>query len=179
MSLGELLTRWTIRLALLLYLAVIAGHLWWGPLRALPSKYRWWEVSRGLWTLGCVVLLLHMAAAFHYYHHWSHADAAAETLRQTRVVVGLSFAGGIYFNYALALLWVGDCLWWWWDPMGYPRRPRWITIGLHVYLLFIVVNGAVVFEAGPTRWVGLVASAGLLGLAARRWWNQRNARELV
>ncbi len=168
MSTGELLTRWTIRVALALYAAALAGNLWYGPLQQLQPAHRWPGVSRLLWTLACALLLAHMAAAFHYYHHWNHADAAAETARQTQQRIGVAFAGGIYFNYALALLWLADCTWWWIAPAAYVRRPVWITSGLHAYMLLIAFNGAVVFEVGPTRWWGVVVCVLLAMLGGRR-----------
>ena len=177
MSIGELLTRWTIRAALVLYVAVTAGSLWWGPLRSLPPGSPWPPVSRVLWTAGCGLLLAHMAAAFHYYHHWSHADAAADTLRQTQEQVGVAFGGGIYFNYALALLWFADVGWWWIAPAAYARRPNWISFALHAYMLFMAVNGTIVFAEGPTRWWGLVTCLLLAVLVARRYVLGQSSKE--
>lgn len=176
MSFGELLTRWTIRAALALYFMALAGQLWFGPLRQLPPAHRWPRVARTLWTLACVLLIAHMAAAFHYYHHWSHSAAMVETTRQTQERIGVVFAGGIYLNYALALLWMADCAWWWRAPLSYARRPLWVGALVHGYLLFIALNGAVVFEPGATRWWSIAACILLLALAARRLMFNQGAK---
>lgn len=169
MTFGELATRATIRLSLALYVAVLAGNLWFGPLRRLPPGHRWRAASRMLWTLACAALLVHIGAAFHYYHHWSHAAALADTARRTADALGVAFGGGIYWNYLLAAVWVADCGWWWISPGTYERRPRWLTVVVHGYLLFIAVNGAMVFAAGVIRGAGVVACVALAALAARRY----------
>jgi len=39
---------------------------------------------RPLWTFGCIAIVIHVIAAFHYTHHWSPEDA---------IDVGVSAAG--------------------------------------------------------------------------------------
>jgi hypothetical protein len=59
---------------------------------------------------------------------------------------------GLYFSYLFTLLWTADVVWWWWAPQGRRRRPRWLSIALHGFMLFIVFNAAVIFAAGAMRW---------------------------
>ena len=66
---------------------------------------------------------------------------------------------GIYVSYLFTLLWAADVAWWWLQPGRYTNRAAWIDRSLHGFMLFIVLNGMVVFETGAIRW------AGLLGLA--------------
>src|SRR5205823_6059437 len=105
-----------------------------------------------------------------------------------------------YFSYVFLVLWIVDVLWLWVsprlrtnvanaEPRGRPADPAtagatavphpgirdlgtppW-RLGVHVFLLFIAVNGAIVFEAGPTRWAGIAACLALFGLAVRRGYN--------
>jgi hypothetical protein len=119
-----------------------------------------------------LLLLAHIACAFHFSHHWEHAHAIAETARRTADLIGWEFGGGVYFNYLFVLLWLADVVWWWSGPKSYSRRPAAIAFAIHAYLFFIAFNGAIIFESGPTRWVGLLFIAAL----AYRWIGRRWAR---
>ena len=170
--LGIFLTRWTIRLALLCYSAYLAGWLSW-PRNRQPSG--WPAVARWLWTVGCGLFLLHVACAFHFYHGWSHAAAWETTADETDSQLGFRFGDGLYFSYVFGVLWVLDVLaaWLW------PAAPLALRAAVHVYLLFIAFNGAIVFESGPTRWAGLAACIILALLAARaayNWQTKPNAQ---
>lgn len=145
MTTGELLTRWTVRVAVALYVASLASR------GRLPTG------SRRAWTAGCLAYLLHVACAFQYYHHWSHAEAYEATARQTADVVGLDWGGGLYFNYAFTFLWVADVCWWWIDMGGYLARPRLIEWSMHGFLGFIAFNATVVFATGFSRWFGITS----------------------
>ena len=160
--LGIELTNWSVRLALLCYAAVLIGGL-------AGGGERWRGAARWLWTAGCLMLLAHIGCAFHFVHDWQHALAVDETARRTKELLGWEYGGGVYFNYAFALVWVGDASWWWLAPASYQRRPAWVAVMIHAYLLFIAINGAIVFEDGPTRWFGLAFIALMLIVAARRW----------
>ena len=153
---GPFLTAWTIRLALL----VLAGSL---LLRLVEPLWPCpWRIRRNVWTVGCGLFLLQIAAGMHFYHAWSHAHAYTETALQTEALLGVRFGGGIYFNHLMALLWTGDVLWWWLAPTRYALRgPRWeqAMVG---YFLFIAFNGLVVFKEGMLRWAGLLGLAILL-----------------
>src|SRR5260370_41697148 len=89
MTPGELLTRWSAVLALSLYVLSLA-------LRANADGSRprlaW---ARGAWTAGCFLFLLHVASAFQFYHHWSHAAAYAATAQRTGALVGFEWGGGL------------------------------------------------------------------------------------
>jgi hypothetical protein len=152
MDAGELCTRWTVRLALLLYALVVAGRLRGGGRAPL---------LRGAWTLGCALFVAHVVSAFHFQHHWSHAAAYAETARRTAELFGWSWGGGLYLNYLFTLLWVGDVCWWWRAPGSYTKRPRWLDMALFGFMAFMAFNGAVVFATGLVRWLGLAVMCGL------------------
>jgi hypothetical protein len=113
-------------------------------------------------------LWVHVGCAFHFYHGWSHAAAVEDTARQTREAVGVDFGGGVYFNYATLLVWTADAAWWWVRPRSYLARGIGWEIAVHAFLLFIIVNAAAVFAAGPLRWITIMLVAALVALGATR-----------
>jgi hypothetical protein len=151
---GELLTRWTVRVALMLYVASLAT-------RGYAPR-----ASRLVWTVGCGIYLLHVGCAFGYYHHWSHDDAYTFTAHQTAVVVGLDWGGGLYINYAFTLVWIADACWWWTDR----PKPRWIVWAVQLFMAFIAFNATVVFALGFSRWFGVAACIwlGVIGVVHLR-----------
>ena len=149
---GEFLTRTTIWISMLAYTigcVVFATSRRWNR--------DWWV--RLAWTTGCAALLVHFVCAFHFYHAWSHAAAYVDTARQTAEVIGSNWGGGLFINYAVAMLWMADVAWWWFAGLpAYRRRSWWITLGWHGFLIFIIFNATVVFKDGLTRWLGLLVS---------------------
>jgi hypothetical protein len=160
MPFEELITRFSVRLSLLLYAATLAALL---VGRSRPSIVR---EARLTWTAGCLLLWLHLAAAFHFYHQWSHQAAYDATARDTAAAIGWAFGEGVYFNYFFALVWTVDAaMWWLMVPQAYLGRARWPSTLVHGFLLFIVFNAAVVFVDGATRHISVVILAGLAMLA--------------
>ena len=161
MDTAELLTRGTIWLSLSLY---VAGE----AVRAVRHG-RAFRASRCLNTIGCVTFLAHVAAAFHFYHHWSHAAAFADTARQTAAFSGWDWGGGLFINYAFALVWLAEVFWAWASPNGFRERANWLTWSMRSFFLFMIFNGAVVFVHGGMKWFGLVLCLVLLIC----WWRKR------
>ena len=152
MDTGEFLTRWTIRVALALYVTSIA-------LRVLAGGRRSWQVpARLAWAAGCACFFVHVACAFQYYHAWSQSAAYDETARRTAEQVGLAWGGGLYMNYAFAGVWAADAGWWLYRPVQYQARSRAIEGAVHGFLAFVAFNATVVFGSGAIRWAGLAAS---------------------
>jgi hypothetical protein len=158
MDWGDLLTRWTVRLALSLYVASLVLRL---TSRRPPPL----AAARWAWTLGCGLYLLHVLCAFHFFHHWSQEAAYAATAQQTATLVGLNWGGGLYINYVFTLVWLVDAVWWW-SPPVYLQRPWWVEWPVQGFLAFIAFNSTVVFATGAVRWAGAAASMLLLGLIA-------------
>lgn len=157
---GDGLTRWTVRAALLLYAATLALRL------ARPSNDR---AARLLWTAGCLLFLVHVAAAFHFFHDWSHADAYRQTARQTGDMTGTYWGGGLYLNYLFTLAWAADVAWWWGGGLNrYRGRPLWVGVSFHAFMLFMAINATAVFEQGTLRWTAVGVSAVLAALALPR-----------
>jgi hypothetical protein len=162
MDTGQWLTRGTIWLALTLY---VAGEIVSVALRGNQSE----RVARVLNSVGCAAFVAHVGCAFHFHHHWSHAAAYAETARQTAAYFGWEWGGGIYFNYALLLLWLSYAILSWTNPLHSRLRPGWTLWIGRSFILMMMVNGAVIFAHGPVRWFGLFLCAMLLLC----WWPRR------
>ena len=155
MTIKIVLTVWSIRLALLLFsLAVIGRLLRLGRLATQGG----WKTIRAIWVTACLLAVLHVVAVFGYVMNWSHQAAIEDTARRTQQMIGVTFGGGVYFNYMFLLVWTCDAMWWCGWPDRYLRRSQlWdaLVIG---YLWFIAFNAAVVFESGAIRWLGLLAT---------------------
>jgi len=159
---GDDLTRNTVRLSLLYYAAALTFMLRLSPPDWLAQSGRG-RLARWCWTLAWAAFVVHLAMAFHHYHHWSHADA----VRHTREVSG--FGEGIYASHLFALAWTADVAAWWLRPAWYARRSAWIDRALHGFMVFMVFNATVVYETGFIRWAGVVLFAWL----AAAWGSTR------
>lgn len=160
MTAGELLVRATAWLAFAAYVGgTVAG------LRQ-PSG----RVFRLVWLSGAVLLLVHLLTAFHFKHGWSHAAAYADTARQTREVTGLDWGGGVWLNYLLVLVWLGDAA----GRLGADPSPPPLALrrSLTAFYAFMWFNAAVVFVRNPMRWVGVLA---FVLLAVFAWRQFRSA----
>lgn len=153
---GDFLIRGTVRVALLGYAAAASLLLWPGGS---------WRIGRLCWTLAWAAYLVHLAMAFHHYHHWSHADA----VEHTRAVSGVG--EGIYVSHLFTLLWTADVAWWWLRPASHAARPAWVGACLHGFMFFMVFNATVVYESGFIRWAGVALTVWLAALLlVRRTW---------
>ncbi|MEX2119991.1 MAG: hypothetical protein WD847_10395 [Pirellulales bacterium] len=150
MTAGELATLWTIRAALACYFAALIAQT---AGRRESSQ----SLGRLFWTAGCLVYLAHVACAFHYYHGWSHGTAWRHTAGVTQQVIGWHWGGGLFVNYLFSAVWLGDVAWWWIRPAGRRARPAAVSLAVHGFMLFVVVNATVVFETGALRWLALAA----------------------
>lgn len=156
MSWAEFLTRSTIWISILSY---AVGSVLFAFARRQTVGDRW---ARLAWTTGCAALLAHFACAFNFYHSWSHASAYADTARQTAAVFRINWGGGLFINYAVAVLWIADVTSWWLAGLNsYRRRPWLLTLLWHSFLIFIIFNATVVFKDGLTRWIGLLVCLSL------------------
>jgi hypothetical protein len=117
--------------------------------------------------VGCALFWLHVAAAFHFYHRWSHHHAVEHTAAETKRLLGFEFGQGIYFSYLFMVLWAIDAAWQWRTPLA-PRRSPWTRCLVHAYLFFIAFNGTIVFEDGPVRWAAVACCAAIAVLALVR-----------
>jgi hypothetical protein len=151
---GDDLTRHTVRLALLYYVAALTLMIRLRPPEWLARSGKG-RLARWCWTLAWAAFVVHLAMAFHHYHHWSHEDA----VRHTREVSGVG--EGIYVSHLFALAWTADVAAWWLRPAWYARRSPWIDRALHGFMLFVIFNATIVYEMGLIRWLGVALFAWL------------------
>ena len=140
-------TMTTAWICVLFYLLAVTSRIVSGRARENLFFRVWWSVA-------CLSLAVHIAAAFHFEHGWSHAAALKHTAEKTRTTVGLNWGGGLYFNWLLLVLWTFDVALTWLERCS--RWPLTQTHRLHLvseaYCGFMMFNAAIVF--GPVgRWL--------------------------
>jgi hypothetical protein len=140
---GDLLTRATIWLAMLSWTG--------GIVSGAGGRARF---SRGLWTVGLLIYAFHICFAYSEFHQWSHFVAWESTARDTLEMTGMDSGVGLLVNYAFALVLAIDVFRQW--QKGRRKGAGWID-GL---VIFMIVNGAIIFGSGPVRWFG----AGLIAV---------------
>jgi hypothetical protein len=153
---GELLIAWSARVVVAFYLLRLAADV----LIADPVRRDRW--ARWAWTLGCAVYLVHVAFAFQFLHHWSHAAAVEHAARRTFEVVGFEFGAGIFVNYVFTLLWIADVVLWWRRSLaGRSTGPvyYWVIQAIFAFMMF---NATVVFGPAFWRWVAVAALVALV-----------------
>lgn len=130
--------------------------VFWGTASALIFRG---YLARVEWVCAWLMLVAHVAAAFHFAHGWSHEDA----YRHTAATAGVG--EGLYVNYLFVAVWGADAVWLAISPRSYAARPRWVGWAVHGFLGFIVLNATVVFGSTAARVVGIVVALGLAAAA--------------
>lgn len=165
-QMGEFLIAWTARVAVGCYLIRMLTDL-------AIFRFPGWFV-RDVWRTGAVVFGLHVLAAFHFEHNWSHAEAYRHTAQQTEAAIGWKSGWGLYLNYFTLIWWIVDAALGW---IPFPRSGsalRWYRILLHTYFGFMVFNATVVF--GPWGW-RVVAGVLIAWLLAQTWAEKQHGHE--
>ncbi|MFO0819898.1 MAG: hypothetical protein U1A77_18260 [Pirellulales bacterium] len=141
------------------------------------------------WTIGCLGLAAHMAAAFHFVHNWSHLAAWEHTAKRTAEEFGFYWGDGIYANYLALAVWVIDVSLRFWrvgcmesqgESLLAPAQVaahgwNWAK-GLHGfhrvtygYLLFLQFQATVVFGGFEARLFGGILFLIAAALGVSRW----------
>jgi hypothetical protein len=154
---GDALTRGTIWVALTFYALAVVTMPWLSA-RGWRGEDTLGRFVRACWLLGWLAYATHVALAFHYYHEWSHAHAVRHVNERS------GFGPGILFSHLFTILWSADVVWWCISSEGHARRPAWIGLVLHAYMLFMAFNATVIYETGAIRAAGLTGTA-LLALS--------------
>lgn len=145
---GDILIRETAMLAVGCY----AGRVW---IETAPlSSERRQSRSRMIWTIGAMLLLVHVLCAFHFRHVWSHAAAWEHTRQRTLELTGWDSGVGLWANYAITMLWLADVAGWW-TRLDWPLRHRHWFWFLQLSLAFMMINATAVF--GPWYWMPIAA----------------------
>ena len=159
---------WTARLAVGCWIArwLVEAHL-----RSQPDGVHRIVPTRApllWWTAGCLLHLVHVAAAFHLVHGWSHAADWEHTAQRTAAVTGLHWGGGVWLNDLFTLLWPLDVLRWWGEhERGRSLCPAAIVRGWQLFSLAMVVSATVLF--GPAGWTAIALFSALV------WWGLRRS----
>ncbi len=155
---------WSARLAVGLYLLALLAD---------GRRLLWRSTRAGaiLWTLGWIVFVVHVYAAFELVHDWSHQKALQHTADQTELQTGIRSGGGLYLNYLFLVLWTLDVVRVWVD-----QTRAWLRVALqwrwlvHCVFAFMMLNATVIF--GPPGWIALAAFF-VLVLALRLRFDRR------
>ena len=142
---------WTIRGALLCMVLYFAVRL-----LNLNRKNTHLELAKSLWLLGSLLSLLHAIATMAFYHQFQHVAAYQDTAHQTEQAIGVAIGFGIWLNYIFVVVWLIDALWMSGFAKSYFARHRVFNWTIYGFLSFIAFNGAIVFESGPVRWIGIL-----------------------
>ena len=168
--LADALVRWTARLFVACYVGRICIDA--ARLRDAGSQ----RSARWLWTVGCLVYLIHVAMAFHFVHGWSHAIAYEHVRQRTFNQTGLDSGVGLYVNYAFGVLWLADTFLWWHRLDWSERRiPYWTVQAIFG---FLIVQATVVF--GPSFWIPVSIAVAMLLMAVStspHTWRNRSRRQ--
>ena len=160
-TLGQIASLWAIRIAMLLLVVVFTLQL------LGMSKTN--KGIAGLWLLGALLSLGHSVGALFTFHHANLAEAYESTARQTHELMGFRVGAGLYVNYVFVFVWLTDAVLRLTIPNKYNQFPKSYFIAVYGFLLFIAVNGAIIFKSGWIRIFGC-ACAGILLLLC---WCQR------
>lgn len=146
----------TIWIALLLFVAAEAGRRR-GFSRDSPPAWAW-----PAFVAGAVLATIHVLLAMSIAHGWSHNSAVAATAAQTKTVYGLDWGGGVFANYAFVAVWAFDAWRWRARVARLSAGPDWLTWTIRVFFFVMMLNGAVIFVAGPRGILGAGMVAALV-----------------
>ncbi len=152
------LTLWLARASVAFYAAAVLIAV--SGRGKTDCRFRRWRIA---WSAACLLLVIHVLAAFHFEHDWSHTAAFQHTADQTARVTGIDWGGGLYFNYAFLTLWLFDVLLLWRTSESRPSRLRRVT---NLACLFMILNATIIF--GPFWWIGPTVIVGLAFVQIRR-----------
>lgn len=141
------------------YLTIFFAITCWGA--ALVSAA---GTARIAWTAGLGFYLAHIVFAFDTFYDWSHHVAIEVTAKETAAVIGLETGFGLWVNYAFGIILALDA---WQQWRNQTRR---FAPAIDWLVLFMIVNGAIIFADGLTRLYGAVL---ILAVIALRWRRRR------
>jgi hypothetical protein len=146
---------------------IVATVLWAVGEALMRRSERLDRLARASFSAGLALALIHAVAAFDVVYAWDHERAVRDTAQQAADVFGWGWRGGIYVNYVLLAVWLGDVAWWWLAPAARAARPRLLERLRLAFFVFMFLNGAVIFASGVGRAVGIASLA--LVATARLW----------
>ncbi len=94
--------------------------------------------------------------------------AIEATAQQTQELIGIRFGAGLFVNYAFDLVWLVDAMVRMISPGIYSKIPKAYRYCTNSFLIFMAINGAIVFQSGCIRAIGLACVGMLLLLSLQR-----------
>ncbi len=153
---------WAIRIALGLMVLVFAMEI-----RGRTSTDR---STASMWLVGALLSLCHSLGSLATFHQGSQSKAFEATAQQTEELLGVGFGAGLFVNYAFVTVWLIDAFFRILLPSIYNQLPKVYRYCTNGFLIFIAINGAIVFQSGWVRGMGLACLTMLLLLS----WQRRN-----
>ena len=137
------------------------------PIESADRRFQVHPMAGWLWIVATLLLAIHIASAFAFFHQGSHSVAAEHTAQRTEEFIGLYWSGGIWFNYLFLFICVVEAVCWFRNSeLPSARKPifNWCVYGMAGFMIF---NAGVVFVHGAARWINL---AGFVILGWRYWF---------
>jgi hypothetical protein len=159
LSLGQIASLWSIRLAMLCLFGVLAVEIY--------TRQRARGAVAAAWLAGALLAVCHSLGALITFHNFSQSEAFESTAQQTQALIGVRVGVGLYVNYLFVGVWLFDAIFRLTKPVMYRQLPWKYTLWVYGFLGFIAINGAVVFKTGWIRGLGIVCLVCLIGLATR------------
>jgi len=117
------------------------------------------RIANGWWLLALVVFAIHIATAFHGFYEWSFRIALDETARLTEDVTGWRSSIGMWVNFAFFAALAADFSMRIFREGGVCKTQNRVV---EVLVIFMIVNGAIIFADGPVRRFGISLLVGLV-----------------
>jgi hypothetical protein len=124
-----------------------------------------------IWAAGALLCGIHIVLAFALRHGWSHRSAFEATARQTHLVYGINWGGGLYVNFVFLGAWLGEVAWWRWNPRRYFGKSNALTWLFRGFYFVILANATIVFAPQLRRLYGVA----LLAILVWAWRPLRRA----
>jgi len=157
MTTGEILIPWTARLFVACYVARLNLDIRNIGETVSSDRERRIRLARFVWTLGFVLLCLHLIATFHFLFEWRIEKAHEHILKRTIETTGIATGIGLWVNLAFSVVWLVDVIAWGrnlnWCEKTIPYRT------VQVFVAFMMIQSTVVF--GPRFWIPISTLTGI------------------
>src|SRR5204863_2818027 len=117
---------------------------------------------RLVWTFGGLSLAAHIGWTMLAVHHGNLREAYDGTALQTKDLLGIPIGEGVYVNFVMLGMWLGDAMAWWIVPHWGEFRRHYKAAMLWIFA-FLFFNAAIVFASFWGRIVGLAACTVVFG----------------
>ncbi len=128
------------------------------------------KIQNTFWMIGLMAFGVHIWSAFDGFYGWSLDTALDETARLTEEVTGWRSGVGLWVNFAFFAALAADFAMRVFREGGVCAKQNRIV---EILVIFMMINGAIVFADGPVRWFGIVL---LVGLVAAVWYAKMRDR---